>query len=145
MRQYLEASAMILVAMIMIYLALATYNLLKTNRKMTHDFHLERYKVNMEINVDENIIKFLDELIENTFNEYLVLNIECNENIKYIKTELETQISKDVSYQVLKKLSPVFMDKLSLIYNRDEIPNIVSTKVYIYTLNYVIEKNRPKE
>ncbi len=98
----------------------------------------------MNLNIEENIVEQFNTLIANTFTEYITLNIEFRE-LEIITTDIENTISKDVAKNVVEKMSPVFIDKLSLIYNKKEIPKIISNTVYMHTLSYTIEKNRLKE
>lgn len=104
---------------------------------------LEEYNINMNLNIEDNTISQFNTLIANTFNEYIALNIEFRE-LEIITPDIENTISKDVAKNVVEKMSPVFLDKLSLIYNKKEISKIISNTVYMYTLSYTIEKNKLK-
>lgn len=101
---------------------------------------LEEYKINMNLNIDTTIIEQLEFLIEDTFNEYIALNIEFRE-LSYITAEIEDIIFRDVSKQVVDKMSPVFFDKISLIYNKAHFSTLITNRVYLHTINYSLSKN----
>ena len=101
---------------------------------------LEEYKINMNLNIDTTIIEQLEFLIEDTFNEYIALNIEFRE-LAYITAEIEDIICREVSKQVVDKMSPVFFDKISLIYNKTHFSTLITNRVYLHTVNYSLSKN----
>ncbi len=137
-----------IISFTIIFILLLLWSKIKLNRQLIREskakIKLEEYKINMNLNIEENIVEQFNTLIANTFTEYITLNIEFRE-LEIITTDIENTISKDVAKNVVEKMSPVFIDKLSLIYNKKEIPKIISNTVYMHTLSYTIEKNRLKE
>lgn len=101
---------------------------------------LEEYKINMNLNIDTNVISQLEFLIEETFSEYIALNIEYRE-IGYISAEIEDIICREVSKQVIDKMSPVFFDKISLVYNKSNFSTLIANRVYLHVVNYTLSKN----
>ena len=144
MFEFLEVSLIVSLILYMLNASARLYGKLKNNRKMTYDLQNERYNINVNATIDNNIIDFLDSFIEDVFNEYLILNVEFREDRDYINGEVENEMSKEIAYIVMSRMSPAFIDKVSLIYNRKELPTIISHKVHMFTMNYVINKNKTK-
>lgn len=144
MFEFLEVSLIVSLVLYMLNASARLYGKLKSNRKMTYDLQNERYNINVNATIDNNIIDFLDSFIEDVFNEYLILNVEFREDRDYINGEVENEMSKEIAYIVMSRMSPAFIDKVSLIYNRKELPTIISHKVHMFTMNYVINKNKTK-
>lgn len=144
MFEFLEVSLIVSLVLYMLNASARLYGKLKSNRKMTYDLQNERYNINVNATIDNNIIDFLDSFIEDVFNEYLILNVEFREDRDYINGEVENEMSKEIAYIVMSRMSPAFIDKVSLIYNRQELPTIISHKVHMFTMNYVIKKNKTK-
>ena len=135
----------IILSLLILLFLLTKINLnLKYAKESKTRLRLEEYRINMNLNIEDNVINQFNNLIINTFNEYIALNIEFKE-LEVITPDIENTISREVAKNVVEKMSPVFYDKLSLIYNKKEIPKIISNTVYMQTLAYTIEKNRLKE
>ena len=45
---------------------------------------------------------------------------------------------------VIERLSPTLITKISLVYNVNNITDLVSKRVYLQVVNYSIEKNMTK-
>lgn len=125
------------VVLYLISLTLLNFREIKESKQMTM---LREYEINMNCNVDIDIIERLDQMIMNCFNEYMILNIEFRE-LDYINKEIEDIIVREVSHMVIDRISPMLLNKISLMYNKDALSDIISKKVYLHTMNYVLNKN----
>ena len=105
---------------------------------------LTEYSINISASIDETIPQLIEAIVSECFNEYIVMNIEYQQ-IQYINAELETKILKEVGALVAKRMSPAMLSKLSLYYNLKHISEIISDKLYIIVLNYVLEHNSTKD
>lgn len=105
---------------------------------------LREYDININADMKDSISDLLESLVSECFNEYILLNVEYKD-ITYVNAELEAQIMKGVGEMVAKYISPVMLTKMSVYYNLRYISEIISDKVYIVTLNYVLEKNAMKD
>lgn len=85
----------------------------------------------------------LDEIINEIFSMYVVINYEYIENL-YIKEEEQKTMIKDIAEEVISKLSPDLVERISLVYNKEKIPEIISQKIYMMVTDYVISKNSIK-
>lgn len=131
--------------LILIYLLLLTIILyiFKKVQNLKKQLNLKEYEINVSTTIDDNTFGLLDKLISDCFLEYVVLNVEYKD-IQYIDSELEKEITKAVSYMVIERLSPTLITKISLVYNVNNITDLVSKRVYLQVVNYSIEKNMTK-
>ena len=104
---------------------------------------LREYEINISANIDETIPALLEMIVSECFNEYTVLNV-AYKNITYINDELEQEIMKGVGEMVSKRISPALISKFSLYYNLKAISDIISEKIYILVMSYVVETNQEK-
>lgn len=104
---------------------------------------LQEHRLNIESNIDESINEQLDGIIQEIFNTYIVFNI-AYKNIKYINSEMEKDIIYAVKELVKNRLSPAMLSKLSMYYNTTAIGEIISEKIHLIVMNYVVENNEIK-
>lgn len=137
---YLFNLLLILASITLVVVILYIFKKIKNLKKQ---LNLKEYEINVSTTIDDNTFGLLDKLISDCFLEYIVLNIEYKD-IQYIDSELEQEISKAVAYTVLERLSPTLITKISLVYNVNNLADLVSKRVYLQVLNYSIEKNTVK-
>lgn len=119
---------------------LGLYYISSLNKYREKKLKLDRYKINMELEYNNEFSSILDTIISDTFNEYSVLNLAYNKD--YINDEKEKQIISDVSSLVADRISNITMEKLSLYYNPSVIPDVISKKIYLTVMVYVLEHNK---
>lgn len=96
--------------------------------------------LNLDLNESGNI---LDQIINDIFSEYIILNIEIKYEI--INSQLENKIWNEVCELVYKRISPLLYKKLCIIWNENELTDIIAKKVYLLCINYSIQKKTPKD
>lgn len=109
---------------------------------MNKDFKLQNEKVYLDIDLDNNVFDNLERMINDCFKEYIILNIAYEKG--YINNAKENEIASDVSYMVMSRMSPIFLKKMSVFYNENLITDIITRRVYMLTMNYVIDNNSVK-
>lgn len=139
-----DKMTILLMIIVSILLLILTLYVLKSMDNMNKKLKLKEYEININTGTGEEIFSTLDRIIAECFSEYTVLNIEYKETV-YIDSELEKQITTDVSHKILDRLSPTLIAKISLVYNINNLSLLISERVYLHTLNYTIEKNGIKE
>ena len=137
---YLINLLLILICLLLLTIILYIFKKVQNLKKQ---LNLREYEINVSTIVDDNTFGLLDKLVSDCFLEYVVLNVEYKE-IQYIDSELEKEITKAVSYMVLERLSPTLITKISLVYNVNNLADLVSKRVYLQVVNYSIEKNMTK-
>lgn len=133
---------LLLIMISIVLLAIVLY-LFKSIQNLKKQATLREYEINISSVIDDTTFGLLDKLIIECFTEYIALNVEYKD-ITYIDANLETEIAKAVSYNVTERLSPTLITKISLVYNVNNITDLITKKVYLHVLNYSIEKNRVK-
>lgn len=133
---------LLLILIYLLLLAIILY-IFKKVQNLKKQLNLKEYEINVSTTIDDNTFGLLDKLISDCFLEYVVLNVEYKE-VQYIDSELEKEITKAVSYMVIERLSPTLITKISLVYNVNNITDLVSKRVYLQVVNYSIEKNMTK-
>lgn len=96
------------------------------------------YLSSIPINLKE--FDLLDSIIQETFNRYEILNLAHKQNL-YITEAMQSKIISDITKEIFYGLSDNIFDKLSLIYKRDHIEDIIVQKIQMIVLNYTIETN----
>lgn len=133
---------LLLILICLLLLAIILY-IFKKIQNLKKQLNLKEYEINVSTTVDDNTFNLLDKLISDCFLEYVVLNVEYKE-VQYIDSGLEKEITRAVSYMVMERLSPTLITKISLVYNVNNLTDLVSKRVYLQVVNYSIEKNTAK-
>lgn len=97
------------------------------------------YLFSLPINTEENFF-ILDKMIKEEIDRYTIYNFPKTDDL-YINEEDQTKMLRYILSQVLKKISPVYMNKLRYIYNEEVIEDIIYEKVRDGVLNYTVEIN----
>lgn len=91
----------------------------------------------------EDINANLDILLNEVFNEYMMINI-LHKDIKYIHDDLQKDIIKNICKLCSEKVSDSLMYQLSLYYADTSIADLIAHKVYFIVNNYCIQYNMPR-
>lgn len=94
--------------------------------------------------INHSIVELLDEFIEQCFSDYIILNTEYIKD-NYISDIEEMRIVNSLVDIVSSRISTTMYKQLSVYYNEQAIPVIISNKIYQVVMNYVITTNATKE
>ena len=130
----------ILICVTIIYLICTTFSIIGNLLLEIKKIKINEFSSNINSKIDEKTFELLDKIIEESFSEYIILNVE-NKDIEYVDNKLEKEITTNVSHLVAERLSKTLINKISLVYNVDNLPKLIAEKVYLHTLNYTINKN----
>lgn len=125
-----------------VILFLGIYYIRSNNKIKNKSIALAKDRLDLTIKLDLEYIEILDKLIMDTFDDYRVLHLAYDDS--YINKDKEEQILKEVSDLVSERLSSTFIKQLSLYYNPNIIPKVVSEKIYLVVMRYVVEHNQPR-
>ena len=125
-------NALLLIALI--------FALLKLNKSIKEKNKFEEMKFNYEIEPKESDFMIIDQLIQDNLAEYRILKLESVDKL-YINEETQNKIFEYVLRKVMYQLSPVYMQKLSYIYNEDKLNEIIAQKINLHILDYTVEVN----
>lgn len=106
---------------------------------------LQETSIINEIKYDEKeIMDHLDYIINETIQEYILLNINPNET-HYINSKTEQEILKYLQDEIPKRMSATLINKLSFIYDNNFIGEFIGRRIYIATANFVLDFNITSE
>jgi hypothetical protein len=114
--------------------------LLKLNKTLKNKTRFEERKFNYEFEPKESDFTIIDSLIQENLAEYRVLKLESVDKL-YINEETQNKIFEYVLRKVMYQLSPIYLEKLSYIYNKDRLDEIITQKIKMYILDYTVEVN----
>lgn len=105
---------------------------------------LRRKNIQIQNSLDmgngEIILNALDKIIEDSIDTYIVLNLGFQDT-EYVPEKEQKKMIKDVYTDVIKKISPSFIDQLCLIYSKEYINTEISKRVQLMIMNYIINTN----
>lgn len=90
---------------------------------------------------DMTIVNLLDNFISKQFSVIISENIEYSK-LDYVKDRDVKDIQKDLANDVASKISPAFINTLTLIYNKESLGNIISKRCYMIVIEWAREKNK---
>lgn len=102
---------------------------------------VEEYKIRLGVTLDQDLDKVLDQIITSCFNEYSLINLVIKPDW-YIKEDEEIKINKEVAHLVTQRLSPIILEKLYIVYNKDALYDIIAKKIHFIVAEFVIKHNR---
>lgn len=89
---------------------------------------------------DDDNINIIDQIINDNIVKYRVYNIDHN-NTFYMSTTEQKKMIKEVLESTLESLSPVLMEKLSLMYNKKKLEDLIYSKILMAVLALTVEIN----
>ena len=124
-------------------LVLGTIIIVSTVRHRRELEKLTRYQINITADIDRRIPDILSLMIQECFDDYKIkILVPLDEG--FINSEREDAIRRDLTSIVAARMSPSMLDKLSLYYNIVNIDKVLADKIYITTMNYVVNHNKLK-
>ena len=96
------------------------------------------YLASVPINMNE--LDILDKIIQQDFERYQILKLGHKPNL-YITESMQQKIIMDIATEVYSSISDNIWDKLSLIYKKDHIEDIIVQKIQMLVLSYTVEIN----
>ena len=115
---------------------------LKKNKQ--RHLKLDEFTITSSLDAEVIISKSLDVLINNTLTEFAYANIDCNPNFKFTPN-VDSEITEIISNRVIENMSLIMFDKLSMIYRKDKIPEIIVNRVYLQVVPYIAAKKSELE
>lgn len=123
-----------------ILLIITLFVLSKINKNIKLKREFEERKFNFGVEPKETDFMIIDQLIQDNLAEYRILKLESVEKL-YITEEIQNKIFEYVLRKVMYQLSPVYLEKLSYIYNKDKLDEIIAQKINMHILDYTVEVN----
>lgn len=114
--------------------------LFKINKNIKNKYNLEQLEFNFKFEPKESDFMIIDNLIQDNLAEYRILKLESIENL-YITEKTQKEIFEYVLRKVMYQLSPIYIQRLSYIYNKDKLDEIITQKINMYIIDYTVEVN----
>ena len=118
----------------MVVVALLIYKQLKIRNE------LNQLDMDLRIEIKDSDFSVMDKLIADTFQYYCLFNEELLD-VEYIKDDLMEKMVVDIFRKVLIRASPIYLNKLSYIYNKEYIEDIMLEKVKVTVMDYCVNIN----
>ena len=94
---------------------------------------------------DHETPQLIDAMINDSFNEYLILNRGFKaDNEALIGSKEEAEIVSTIVDSVSSRMSQTVLDKLEAYYDKDSVPDIVSRKIFMAVTSFVVDHNAPR-
>lgn len=125
------------ISIVVIALSFSAYQLskeLKNNRILKEKNFL------LTVDANKDTMDLLDRFIEDSLIQYRIKFLDGKDNM-YISDSKQKEIVKNVLKDVLNSMSPVLYEKLTYIYNKDNLEDTIYLKVSLAVLSYTIEVN----
>lgn len=122
---------------LLIALLIILYNI---NKSINDKKELELLKMNFEFEPKDDDFEILDRLIQENLATYRVLKLENIEKL-YITEEIQRKMFEYILRETMYQISPVYMQKLSYLYNKDRLDDIITQKINMAILDYTVEVN----
>lgn len=122
---------------IIIFLAIIASKLEKYLKEKNIQKALE---MNMNYKIDENDLKVIDNIVEESFKTYIFQNME-QVDTSYIKSDLQNEMVVETLKLALLHISPLLRSKLTYIYDPDYLDSIILQKVQMAVVDYCIGIN----
>ena len=123
-----------------ILLIITLFVLSKINKNIKLKREFEERKFNFSVEPKETDFMIIDQLIQDNLAEYRILKLESVEKL-YINEETQNKIFEYVLRKVMYQLSPIYLEKLSYIYNKDKLDEIIAQKINMHIIDYTVEVN----
>ena len=116
------------------------FGIFKINKKMKEKTDFEILKFNFEVHPDEKDFVILEQLIQDNLAMYRILKLETMDKL-YITDQIQNEIFEYVLRETMYQISPIYLQRLSYIYNKDKLNDIIVQKINLYIMQYRAEVN----
>lgn len=149
---HLESYNQLLILVLLIFILLLQLGIfisfvtLLKMMKETSKRYLELYELDLQCKYNVPVTEVEDELddfISNVFSRYIYINKYGGKGL--ISEAEETEMYGEVVNNVLSQMSNVLLNKVLMVYNKNNINEIITQKVIILVSTYCLKNNSPIE
>ena len=123
-----------------ILLIIVLFVLVKINKNIKDKKEIELLRLNFEFEPKDSDFELLDRLIQENLAQYRVLKLENIQKL-YITEDIQKKIFEYVLRETKYQMSPIYVQRLSYIYNKDRLDDIIVQKINMNILEYTVEVN----
>lgn len=128
----------IILILIVAILALKVVKIFAISYKKKIDIAEQDIYLNYSYNKDD--IKIVDTFIEESFDKYKLFNIAYRD-IAYITDRMQSDMIEYILTDVLKSLSPALTKKLSFLYGKEHMQDIILEKIQLTAIELTTSIN----
>lgn len=114
------------------------------NKSIEKKNKLEEKKFLFSIDItsgeDNSYLNLLDNLVQESLMRYRVAYIEYQVDI-YINEKTQKDMIDWILRDTISRISPIYYEKITFIYNKDRLEDIIYDKVSLAVLNYSLSVN----
>lgn len=85
-------------------------------------------------------MKLVDQILDDIFVRYTIINTDSKDDL-YMNEEMINKMMFDMLKEAYLCVSPQLMHKLTSIYNRTYVDDVIAKKVQMITMSYAIDVN----
>lgn len=115
---------------ILIYMARHLTKELELNRAIKQKDFL------LNVDVDSDTMDIVDKFIEDSLLQYRLKYLTNSDNL-YITDQKQKEIVRSILRDVLERMSPSLYEKMSIVYNKDRLEDIIYLKVSMAVIAFV--------
>ena len=130
----------LMVLYISIISAVLIFSAYQLSKELKNNRILKEKEFLLTVDANKDIMDLLDRFIEDSLIQYRIKYLDSKDNLR-ISESKQKEMVKNVLSDVLNSMSPVLYEKLTYIYNKDNLENTIYLKVSLAVLSYVIEVN----
>ena len=135
---------LIICALMVLYISIISTVLIfaayQLSKELKNNRILKEKEFLLTVDANKDIMDLLDSFIEDSLIQYRIKYLDSKDNL-HISESKQKEMVKNVLSDVLNSMSPVLYEKLTYIYNKDNLENTIYLKVSLAVLSYVIEVN----
>ena len=137
-------SMLIICALMVLYISIISavliFSAYQLSKELKNNRILKEKEFLLTVDANKDIMDLLDRFIEDSLIQYRIKYLDSKDNLR-ISESKQKEMVKNVLSDVLNSMSPVLYEKLTYIYNKDNLENTIYLKVSLAVLSYVIEVN----
>ena len=103
---------------------------------------LHEKTVMLNYKITEADYSLIDGIVANALAEYIVYNVDTTD---FIPTSDRTRIVDGVVNAVEQRMSEAVFTKLEMLYNKENIPEIISYKIGLAVTEFIENNNKPRD
>lgn len=123
-----------------IILFVLTFILFRIYRNDKRKLELDTLKFNFDYEPKEKDFQIIETLIQENLAEYRINKLEHVDKL-YITEDIQKKMFEYILRKTMYQISPIYLQKLSYIYNKDKLDEIITQKINMYIIDYSVEVN----
>ena len=122
-------------------LGLAVFSILQLGKNLNKISEILNIRTKLNIDISDDMsLDIIDHLIDESVASYKIMKLEYQDDL-YISEDIQNEMIEWILRDTLNKISPLVFDKLSLLYNKEIVEDMILRKIKYIVMQYTIEVN----